>query len=734
MLYKTFNEFILRTPHKSFNYLLEFLKRDDLINCYKDKAVMDAIYIASPVLYEEIEKLFNENKNKTEQEKTKVKHSFVKYITRMATRPTPYGLFSACSIGEVDNTIENSVFQVDSFIRGIARLDTSILCMISNQLLNIPQVRQSIKYYPNNTIYRVNSNYRYVDFKYLYGHREHHISSSDYNVYLERLLKKIKHGAKFMDMLNILKSMNVDENSAKEYINALIDNTFIVSDLDVTITGDSYFDRLYTTLKNINSEDLLPYKAMLEYIAQINTPSNANESKVSQLKHIKHLLKNLSFPDGVANILQVDSFRECPTIKLGNNVIEELESVVNFLLKFSTHFEHPDILKFKRNFSKRYENAEIPLLNAIDSEIGIGYPCNNGVYAKHPIIDSFKPPVRNNSSSSTGATIDLMRELLLKKMMMYLHRKDKEIVITEEELSVVKNKGEVNPATIYIFFQLIKDNESGLLLNLKHATASGASFITRFYHLDSKIEKLVKEITTKEQEIEHGVILAEIVHLSDTRVGNIMTRPHLREYEIPYLTNSTLPDLQQIHLSDILISVRGNRIILRSKRLGKEIIPCLTNAHNYSNNPTPVYKFLCDLQHQGQLFFDPLNWGFLKGYFSYTPRVRYRNTIILPATWNLKGKELKEMEKLQDKDLIEQIEKLRNKIGLPQLALFPMGDNVLFIDFNNILTIRAFLSAIKNEEKISLQEFLYDKDNIAVRDINGEGYLNECIVPLYLNK
>ncbi|MBR3303268.1 MAG: lantibiotic dehydratase, partial [Bacteroidales bacterium] len=301
----------------------------------------------------------------------------------------------------------------------------------------------------------------------------------------------------------------------------------------------------------------------------------------------------------------------------------------------------------------------------------------------------------------------------------------------------VKGRGEAPPSSIYLFFQLIKDKEGDLLINLKHAAPSGASFITRFYHLDGRIEKLIKEIVKKEQEIEQGVILAEIIHLSDTRVGNIMTRPHLREYEIPYLTNSTLPHLQQIPLSDIVISVKGNRIVLRSRRLGKEIIPCLTNAHNYSNNPTPIYKFLCDLQLQGQIFFPPISWGFLGSYFSYTPRVRYRNTILLPATWYLKSRELKELkslEKLEDNLFMVQIEKLRNEIDLPQFALFPKGDNVLFIDFKNILTIRAFISAIKDEKNVKLHELLHNPEELAIKCINEEGYLNECIVPFYLSK
>ena len=93
-------------------------------------------------------------------------------------------------------------------------------------------------------------------------------------------------------------------------------------------------------------------------------------------------------------------------------------------------------------------------------------------------------------------------------------------------------------------------------------------------------------------------VVAEIAHVPEVRTGNILSRPHLREYEISYLTNTTLDDDHVIPVNDLMVSVSNNRVVLRSKRLKKEIVPRLTTAHNFSKG-TPVYRFLCELQNQG---------------------------------------------------------------------------------------------------------------------------------------
>lgn len=146
----------------------------------------------------------------------------------------------------------------------------------------------------------------------------------------------------------------------------------------------------------------------------------------------------------------------------------------------------------------------------------------------------------------------------------------------------------------------------------------------RFAHINKEIEELVRAIVAKEQELIPNVIFAEVVHSPEARIGNILSsRPHIRDYEILYISDSDLPKDQLILLSDLMLSVKQGRLFLRSKRLNKEILPRLTSAHNYRNLTMPVYHFLCDMQIQSGRFGLFFNLGQqIENEFSFIPRVR----------------------------------------------------------------------------------------------------------------
>ena len=125
---------------------------------------------------------------------------------------------------------------------------------------------------------------------------------------------------------------------------------------------------------------------------------------------------------------------------------------------------------------------------------------------------------------------------------------------------------------------------------------SGARLLGRFCHADELLWRQTETHLRAEEAQQPGAVYAEIVHLPQGRIGNILSRPVLREYEIPFLGRSGAPEERQIPITDLLVSVRGNQIVLRSRRLQREIVPRLSSAHNFTNRSLGVYRFLCTLQ------------------------------------------------------------------------------------------------------------------------------------------
>src|SRR5262249_7807967 len=91
---------------------------------------------------------------------------------------------------------------------------------------------------------------------------------------------------------------------------------------------------------------------------------------------------------------------------------------------------------------------------------------------------------------------------------------------------------------------------------------SGAPFLGRFCHADPELHRQVAEHLRAEEALEPEAVFAEIVHLPEGRVGNILARPTLRAYEIPYLGMAGVAPERQIPVTDLRVSVVGGQVLL----------------------------------------------------------------------------------------------------------------------------------------------------------------------------
>ena len=117
---------MLRTPLCYFDCV-----RDNWIVKVQDKLVLESIYLASPILYDELCKLLDGSIDKG-KEYNRIRYSIERYLCRMMTRCTPFGLFAGCSIGEIGS--ETNI-QVDNSLKRKTRLDMYYLSLLYNTLL-----------------------------------------------------------------------------------------------------------------------------------------------------------------------------------------------------------------------------------------------------------------------------------------------------------------------------------------------------------------------------------------------------------------------------------------------------------------------------------------------------------------------------------------------------------------------------------------------------------------------
>ena len=271
-------------------------------------------------------------------------------------------------------------------------------------------------------------------------------------------------------------------------------------------------------------------------------------------------------------------------------------------------------------------------------------------------------------------------------------------------------------------FQIIRDDSpSDSLIYLKNLGGStAASLLGRFCYLNSEIEDTVKMICEYDQSLEkEGSIVTEIVHLPESRIGNISSRPILRNAEVHYLASSGASIDDQISVSDIMIECRNGCLRLFSKRNGNDIIPRLSNAHNFSYNSVPVYHFLCDYQMYNRKSVNSLYQERLFDILGYTPRVRYKNVILALRSWKLNIKQYETIARAKEFD-DEQVFKMKNSIGLPNLIVIKEMDNDMLIDFNTEDGRRLFWNMFRQRRVLKVEEFIYDDEHSVITSADGK--------------
>ncbi|XYH98533.1 lantibiotic dehydratase [Sorangium sp. So ce1128] len=254
---------------------------------------------------------------------------------------------------------------------------------------------------------------------------------------------------------------------------------------------------------------------------------------------------------------------------------------------------------------------------------------------------------------------------------------------------------------------------------------SGARLLGRFCHADRRLQALVEAHLRAEEACRPDAIFAEITHLPEGRVGNIACRPVLREHEIVFLGRSGAPDERQIPVTELMVSVTGDRILLRSKRLGREVIPRMTNAHNFAVRSLGMYRFLCSLQGQGSTGGLGWSWGALDS-APFLPRVTSGKLILSRALWNLTEKEIHALGAAHHGAALEAVSQLRSARKLPRWVALQEGDHELPLDLENVLSVEAFVHLVKQRTRATLVEMF--PDELCAEGPEGR-FVHEIVLP-----
>jgi thiopeptide-type bacteriocin biosynthesis protein len=703
--------------------------------------VREALFLASPELLERYDDTDSEEPESSagrngdrrphEDKRWRVDLAAARYFIRMCGRATPFGLFAGCTVGPIGERTVLSIRERATHRRH-TRLDCDYVFSLVDRLEQLPEVRDALRYRPNSSLYRVAGSFRYAETRMNGPRRTHYLVAVTSTDYLEATLDRAQD-ATSSELAQALvdRDPEVALEEAEEFVRELIENQILVSDLAPAVTGPEPLDGLIERLGDLPAASgtvprLIECRNLL---ADLDRAGVGNDP--SRYRAVPRALESLHQPvHAPKSLTQVDLITSGDAIALGPEPIQEILRGVRALRLLFAREGGSILEEFRNAFLTRYETRQVPLVEVLDEDIGLEFHMAGRSSGRAPLLDGLGFPSSDPEKNAWTPS----QQLLYRKLTEAATERCAEVVLEPDELQAL-GPGDRLPLPRAFAVQATLCAESAEAIDrgefrvvMTNAVGpSGALFLGRFCHGDPDLRREVERHLRAEERHAPDALFAEIVHLPEGRVGNITARPVMREWEIPYLGRSAAPRDRQIPITDLMLSLEQERLVLRSHSLGREVIPRLTNAHNYGPDSLPIYRFLAALQQQNLSPWLMWRWGPLAS-AEFLPRVRFGRTILAPARWRLTKEWLEETRAVRGAERYRRAQQWREQHRAPRWVIVADNDNRLPIDLDNPIGVEVMVDLAHRSANIGVEEMLPAPDDLPARGPEGR-YVHEILVP-----
>lgn len=664
----------------------------------QNPAFRQAILCASESLYHSMND-YIDDKIKNVKRKRQIELSLSQYWMRMSTRATPFGLFSAVSIGDMSQSCENNrPFRaiIDADYEWIWSLSKLLehhvfvsLTFVSNGLISEHKTSYSLPYIPGCSGDSPISIKKTIISSYLIGRCCHEACS--YQDLWRRFQKNHPEIERFL---------------FDEAIHELLTKDFLISELRPNLSSSNQIHKLISKLE---SKD-----CCFEIINQLKSISSQMDyvsEHVFEIEAEKYLLSIISLMrklNDTKHVIKADLVNDSQTNVLCDKDVQVLTDFANYFISLAAYSQERFTIydEYKDSYYNRYGDFQlVQLIKMLDEQKGLGLPQD---------YKEYKRKRRGEKTYPVGISTSLIQCMLSK----YREAVQKNTTIEVEDvlsyLDLAKNTGKL-PSSFDLIFKIASDDSGKrvFVCNKDFGCIGAGKTIGRFALNWEAATNAILKLNKSEQE---EYLDCDLIYLPQRiHLGNVATSPNIHDY---YLSFYQYSKNQSIPISDIYVGIENDIFFLYSKHLGKKLRVNTSNLLYYYGD-TPVIRFLKEIQSDGVVWWNRFLLTSLE-IFDYLPEIRYKSVVIRQESWNIRPQlgntNFEEFEQW----FLDNYSYLSNR----KLAL-SYADNELIININN-----------RRSRYLLYKQYLRTKSIQLVRVYDDCSALNstEIVIPFQIDR
>ena len=651
----------------------------------------------------------------------------LRYLIRMSTRPTPYGLFAGVALARWGPETDLSLAPARPRTR--TRPDMDWLLRLVMNAESRPEVRKRLCYLANPRAFvRAGRVFLPEAAPTADSNAPAPAVSARASNVVRRALglarTPIPHERLVAELAT---TPGATIEKVEKLIEELWRQTLLLTDLRPPLTAPNpaayvacrlrdnpsaadLLERLETALAWMAEWDALPIEKGAVAYRNLVTHSDAEES--------------------AASAAQVDMAIALGCSRITRAVAEEAVRAAELLLRLSPlPVGLPHLDAYHRSFEARYgTEREVPLLELLDPNFGLGPP--SPFHGAPPGADPRKAALRQQTLYDLGITALRERQLVVEL--------DEEKLARMESWSPSSHTApESLDLSLFVVARSATDVDEGrfqVVVGPNLGAIAAGRNLGRFADLLGPEAMAALGAVGRAESSQHpDCVWTELSYLPRRfRSANVAIRPHPRSYEITIGTTPGRPPDHMIPPDELVVGSRDGRFYLRWPARDAEVIAC--TGHMLNNMQAPdVCRFLDDLRRDGKAQFTSFDWGPAAA-LPVLPRIQVGRIVLSPARWRVDLRVRSELALASPAAFFASLRKWRAHWLVPRYVYLSFGDNRLLLDLDDKAQadqLRVEIRRLGEDAQLLLQEALPAPEHAWVGGSGGH-FVTELMVPLVL--